>query len=271
MHAGKSVIFCATQRTGSTLVLDDFLNVVGCQRANGEFLYRRIIEEETQRPWPEVWEEVSKKFSFHGYFFGKFMFHYTPCISSFIERNSIDGVGRCLKFVPELFDSFYNFFSDAIWVYIDRRDVFAQAVSIYLAEATNQWERLACEPEESGVPAVWEIRTGRPHPSDVPTSAVGYEYEKLKGYLQDFLAEREQWQHFFRHYRITPIRISYEEAVCGYPHYLKELLDKTGLTMAEAPPPRRMLKVGDQRNEEFAELLRKDFSLELNSRAHAGS
>jgi hypothetical protein len=30
----------------------------------------------------------------------------------------------------EVFDSFYNFFANALWVYIDRRNVFAQSISI---------------------------------------------------------------------------------------------------------------------------------------------
>ena len=255
MQAGKSVILCASQRTGSTLVFDDFLNVAGCKRTNGEILYRRIIRDETQLPWSELWGEISQTNRISGYFVGKVMFHYTPCISSFIERNSIEGVERCLMFAPELFDAFYNFFRDAIWVYIDRRNVFAQAVSMYMAEATNKWE----------------IVTGQPKQGDASTPAGGYEYEKLKGYLQGFLAEREQWQNFFRHYKITPIRISYEDAASDYPHYLEELLDKTGLTMVDTPPPRRMIKVGDERNEEWAEFLRNDVILELYSRVHAGT
>jgi LPS sulfotransferase NodH len=202
-----------------------------------------------------VWDEVSQKSKIPGYFFGTVMFHYTPWISSFIERNSTSGVRRCLTFAPELFDGFYNFFADAIWVYLERRNVFAQAVSMYLAETTNTWHKFVGEPQQSGV----------------PTAAVGYEYEKLKRYLDRFLAEREQWQHFFRHYKITPIRISYEEAASGYPHYLNELLDRIGLKMLETPPPRREMKMGDQRNEEWAEFLRNDVILELYSRIHAGT
>ncbi len=261
MDARKSVIFCATQRTGSTLVFDDLLNVAGYNRSNSELLYHKIVREETQLPWSELWEEVCKQSRIPGYVVCKVMFHYTPRISNFIEGNSAASVRNCLKFTPELFDAFYNFFADATWVYIDRRNVFAQAVSMYVAETTKRWERVIGRPPQG------QAYQG----DDVSTPAVGYEYEKLKQRLQGFLAERGEWQHFFRHYKITPIRISYEEAVSGYPFYLKELFDKSGLTMVEAPRPRRMLKVGDQRNEELAELLRHDFNLELCSRAHDGS
>src|ERR1700733_2331436 len=141
MRAGKSLIFCASQRTGSTMVVDDLLNIVGYEPGATEVLYDRIVANETQRPWSEVWDEVRRLNSFERYFLDKVMFHYTPQISQFIERNTTVGVSTCLTFKPELFDGFYNFFADAIWVYIDRRDVFAQAVSMYVAEATQIWER----------------------------------------------------------------------------------------------------------------------------------
>jgi LPS sulfotransferase NodH len=255
MQAGKSLILCASQRTGSTMVFDDLRNVVGYYPGNSEMLYTRIILEKTDRPWSEVWNDVSKLNRVHDYFIDKVMFHYTPMISRFIEQNSIEGVRRCLAFKPELFDGFYNFFAAAIWVYIDRRDVFAQAVSMYLAEATQLWER----------------RLDRPLQEDRSNAAIPYDGEKLKRCLRGFLAEREQWQAFFKHYKITPIRIRYEDAAVGYPHYLSELLDKTGLQMVEAPPLRRLLKLGNEVNEKLAEFLRNDVIAELYSRIHAGA
>jgi LPS sulfotransferase NodH len=280
MQAGKSVILCASQRTGSTLVFDDFLNVLGLERKNSEILYDRIVLKKTERPWSEVWNEVRELNEVRGYFVCKVMLHYTPIISSFIERNSIAGVRvwTRLDFVPERFDSFHNFFADAIWVHIDRRNVFAQAVSMYMAETTNVWESLL-EAPHGGVPTpvdgLHSNEAASLDPSTgsgiLPGSVVRYEPERIKGYLQRFLAEREQWQLFFRHYKITPIRISYEEAASGYPHYLKELLDKTGLQMVAAPTPRRMLKVGGQRNKELSEFLRDDVIAELYFQSFAHS
>jgi len=277
MQAGKSVIFCATQRTGSTLVIDDFLNVVGSPRLNSEILYERTALKKTQLPWGELWNEIRERNTVHDYFFGKVMFHYIPLISRFMERNSTAGVGYpCLRFIPEQFDCFRNFFADAIWVYIDRRNVFAQTVSMYLAETTNVWERLL-ETSQNGLSApeiADSIEAVSRNPSRrsgvLPGSVVRYEYEKLKGYLKGFLNEREQWQLFFRHYKIAPIRISYEEAAAEYPQYLKVLLDKTGLHAIDAPPARRMIKVGGRRNDEWAEFLRNDVIAELYCRSNAG-
>ncbi len=240
MKADYSVIFCATQRTGSTMIFNDFRDVVGaCDPVTGEILYNRIISRKTERPWMEVWADVGDKNRVYQYFTDKVMFHYTASLSRFIERGSTAGTGRCLKFVPELFDGFYNFFADAIWVYIDRRDVFAQAVSMYLAQTTKVWHK-----------------KGEPAEATPPAPLLDCDYEKLKGHVNDFLAEKEQWQAFFRHYKITPIRIDYEDAAPGYPHYLTELLARTGLQMVDSPPPRELSKLGGELNQKMAELLR---------------
>ena len=253
-------MFCATQRTGSTLIFDDFLNIVGAYRKNPEILYEWIIRKKTELPWDEVWNEICARNRLQGYFFCKVMFHYTPRISSFIERNTYEGVALSHEFRPEQFDAFHSFFANAIWVYVDRRDVFAQAVSMYMAESTNVWEKLVRQPK----PGVVTIPD---RPNAVPESEVRYDSRKLKGFLRSFLNEREQWQRFFEHYKIEPIRIAYEEADRDYPHYLNELLAATGLQSVAEPPPRRMIKVGSQRNEEWSAYLRNEVIAELFSRS----
>jgi LPS sulfotransferase NodH len=251
MRAGRSLIICASQRTGSTLIFDDLLNVVGCEAANAEILYDRIVLNRTARPWIEVWNEVSKINRVREYFIGKVMFHYTPRISQFIERNSTVGAEDCLRFQPELFDAFPKFFADAVWVFVDRRNVFAQTASMYLTEKTQ----------------IWEQRLGGPsqRPGTLQDGPLVYDYEKLKPYLQVFLAEKKQWQVFFEYYNISPIKISYEEAATDYPCYLSKVLSQTGLQMIEALPQRRLLKLGNELNEKWAELLRNDFVAECVS------
>jgi len=233
------------------MVFDDIRNVLGYGPGHdSEIFYSRIIRDGTTRPWSDVWEEAKSINCVEGCFVGKVMFHYTPQISGFIERNTIAGIERCLKFRPELFNSFYSFFSEAIWVYIDRRDVFAQAVSMFLAETTEIWER----------------RLGEPLESDLSMAAIGYNYENLSRYVRDFLTEREQWQIFFQNYKISPIKISYEEAAANYPSYLTELFAAAGLEIVDSPWPRRLMKLGGPLNEKLVESLRNDVILDLYSR-----
>jgi LPS sulfotransferase NodH len=253
MRAGKALIFCATQRTGSTMVFQDLRGSVGCTPGFSELLYDRIVRKKLEVPWPELWDSIYSVNKTRGYFVDKVMFHYTPMLAAFIDRNSINGVKRCLKFDPKLFDPFYHFFEDAIWAYIDRRDIFAQAVSMYLAEATQIWQK--------------HKNSKAAAPDTVPT--VGYDYKKLRTYLHGFQAEKDQWQLFFQHYNITPVRIVYEEAVTAYPHYLKELLDRAELQMIEKLPGRNFLKLGDELNNQLAEFLRNDVLAEREGQRFA--
>src|SRR5580700_4932286 len=109
MRPAKCIIFCATQRTGSTVVFDDLRNVLGYGPTYSEILYDRIILNKSKVTWSELWVEVAKVNTVQGYFVDKVMFHYTPQISSFIDGKSIANAERCLKFAPQLFDSFYDF------------------------------------------------------------------------------------------------------------------------------------------------------------------
>jgi LPS sulfotransferase NodH len=242
--AGNAIIMCATQRTGSTMVFDDLLNVMGCEPRNAEWLYERIVREKTTDPWQAVWAEVRERNHVAGFTVNKVMFHYTPQISAFIAGNPVVKVQRFLEFKPGLFDAFHAFFRDAIWVYVERRDVFAQAVSMYLAEAT----------------ALWEIRAG---PSPPRRLDVRYDRVKLRNHLKSFLAERTQWPLLFEHYGIKPLRIEYEDAATRYPAYLDELLARAGFCVREPVPARRLFKVGTDLNHRFAEALRTDVLTEL--------
>ncbi len=251
MIAEKAVVFCATQRTGSTLVYDDFRNIAGAIGRAPELLHKEIAVNKTQRAWGDLWNEVTKFKNVQGTYLEKVMFHYTPMISRYIETGSTAGVERCTTFEPRLFDGFYNFFANATWVYVERRDVFSQAVSMYLAEKKDVWfARWNDKPAE--------LRD-RPDPR--------YDFKLLKPYLSGFLTEREQWQSFFTHYKIDPVRIYYEDAVDNYPEYLDELFERSGLQKIRSNPPRRFLKQGTELNEKWARWLRDDILLELYGRS----
>ncbi len=243
----KAVVFCATQRTGSSLVFSDFLSIAGHVPRSSEMLYDRIIVKKTEREWSEVWKEVSTLKNVQGAYVEKVMFHYTPILSRFIEGRSIEGVDRSMSFKPELFDGFFNFFVNATWVYIERRDVFSQAVSMYIAETNN----------------VWQLLRDRPSAQEASTAEPKYDLKRLKGYLSGFLTERSQWQKFFSHYNVKPISVFYEEAVDNYPAYLDEIFAKTGIEKVVPDPPRRFMKQGTDLNESWASQLRDDILAEL--------
>jgi LPS sulfotransferase NodH len=227
------------------MVVDDFCNLAGYPPGPSEILYDRIILKQAAQGWDEVWAEARDVFPVEGYFVDKVMFHYLPKLSKFMSGGLITEARRGYQFSPEQVDHFHSFFLNAIWVYVERSDVFAQAVSMYLAEETNVWYR-------------WSDRRYQ----DARHDLVKYDAPKLKSYLMGFVVERDNWQRFFRHYQITPLRIEYGDAVERYPGYLEELFAKAGLQMIGDLPKRRVLKTGDAINERYAKRLRHDILLE---------
>lgn len=245
----KCVMFCATHRTGSGMIFDDFCNLAGYPPGPSEILYDRIIQKRAPQPWDKVWAEAREAFPINGYYVDKVMFHYLAKLSKFMSGGLITEARRGFQFSPELVERFRSFFKNATWVYIERSDVFAQAVSMYLAEESNVWYQ-------------WSHHA----PQDAKHERVKYDSTKLKNYLNGFLHERENWQRFFRHYGITPIRIEYSDAVENYPGYLEELFAKIDIKMISNIPKRRVLKTGDAVNERFANRLRDETTLEIYRR-----
>lgn len=223
------------------MIFDDFRNVLGVGPGGGEVFYHRIIRDKLEQPWSEVWPEIRARNTVKGWFVEKVMFHYTPKISHFIGHGTTAGVKDAARFEPRLFDHFYRFFAKGVWVYVERRDVYAQAVSMYLAEETGLWVR----------------RRGRTE-NNVERKTPAYNFGRLSAFLRNFALERDAWQAFFRHYGIEPIRIYYEDAVDDYPEYLNELLEAAGLRMIENVPERRITKIGAETSIGFAQLLRND-------------
>lgn len=247
MSAGNCIMLCATQRTGSSMIFDDLLNLLGHSRADGELLYTTIIRNRTKQSWQDAWPSIREMTTFGDMTINKVMFHYVAHLSGFIAGVRVERPRPVLVFDPERFEDFHLFFRDAIWVYVERLDVFAQAVSMYLAEATDVWERLPASPDA----CVQSIRR------------IPYNREILKDYMHNFLKEREGWCNFFKYYNIDFMKITYEDAVANYPDYLFELLARVGAHVQVPYPERRMLKLGDALNDRFAAQLRDDVLTEL--------
>jgi LPS sulfotransferase NodH len=260
MSEERCLILCATQRSGSTMMLDDILNVAGRWPANGEILSDALLTTNAAsgypvRDWDTAWNLAREKNRLQNLIVLKVMFNYIAHLSTAIRGEQLPVPRRVIStFKPQDFDAFYNFFPNAVWVLVERRDLFAQAVSIHVAETIN----------------LWEIRRNSMPSSAEPRPRPPYDRLRLLGYLRKFITQREQWHRFFDHYKISPLRLTYEDAVDNYPGYLDEVFAVTGLVRAEKVSERRLVKVGDVTNEHYARLLRDDALLDLYGRM-AGS
>ncbi|QDL94792.1 hypothetical protein FDP22_23270 (plasmid) [Paroceanicella profunda] len=223
-----ALLFAATQRSGSTMVVDDFQNITGRSRTESEAFYRQVIAaERSSEDWDVTVEKVKAFRDKEVIFFDKIMFHQMTVLSEMIdpERHT----PACLPF--------FEYFRDATWVYIRRANAFEQVVSKYIAEALNVWDKADAK-------------------SDDFNSKFEFNIELAKVHLRSLLKEDEQWQVFFRRHKISPIEIYYEDAVSNFPNYLAPVLEKIGVSAnLEQTGERRMRKLGNSRNENLANVL----------------
>jgi LPS sulfotransferase NodH len=83
-------------------------------------------------------------------------------------------------------------FPDLTVVYLERKNIAAQAISLYKAKTTNLWHK----------------QHGEAHKKPPP---VPYNYTKIKEAEQEIIIERQAWADFFRREGLTPPRLLYED------------------------------------------------------------
>lgn len=97
-------------------------------------------------------------------------------------------MAECPKFTHLL--PYVNF------VYLTRRDIFAQSVSLWRAKKTNLWHSHTAGKSKS------------------ISKPVSYNYDELAVSLMALLRERICWESLFSLYGLTPLRMAYED-ICG--------------------------------------------------------
>ena len=220
-----AIIFCATQRSGSTMIVDDFQNVTGRKLTQTEAFYHLVIAKKIT-DWDQAIGVLQQFRAGEAIFFDKVMFPHLPQLARMIA--------------PEAKASgamhFAKYFANATWVYIRRANIFEQTVSKYTAESLNVWDSS-------------QAKTGF-------NDAINFDLDRAMDYMRALIREDHQWLTFFRRHDIRPIHICYEDAVPHYPHYLAPVLKAAGLDVDLAKAgPRRKKKVGNQRSAILADVL----------------
>ena len=221
-----SVIFCSIQRSGSTMMVDDFSVLNGRTRFETHENFCRMIDQGVfqDNAWPQIEEKLKAQIQSEreGLFIENIMYDHANIVSE--------------KLSPELHDEvstpFYQFFKNAVWVKVVRADIIEQAISKYFAATTNIWDKR-------------HVSSGD-YNHEVP-----YDFEKLLEYSNWINQCRQSWDRFFEAHQITPIEIFYEHAQYTFPDYLKPVFEAANLPFPEDIAPRRTQKLGNRRNIEF--------------------
>lgn len=227
---GKApVVFCSCQRTGSTMIVDDFQNVLGRPSSETEAFWRFVLEPvDGPRNWRDALSLVEACRKDDPVFYDKVMFHYLPKLSQMIDPARHTPMSR----------PFAEFFANATWVHIRRANVFDQAVSKYIADELGVWY-------------AWQA-DGRDF-----NARMDFNVEKAKEYVRTLASEDQDWVRFFRENKIRPIEIFYEDAIDNFPFYLEPLLKSAGISVDLGQRiERRLVKVGNERNVRLSGILR---------------
>lgn len=99
-------------------------------------------------------------------------------------------------------------------VYLDRRNIAAQAVSLYRAMTENVWHRRTAQPSQAREP-----------PGD-------FDLERAMSLLDRLEADKRAWEKWFAAAKIAPVRLTYESFETDISVALRRLNDAFGLALA---------------------------------------
>jgi trehalose 2-sulfotransferase len=132
-------------------------------------------------------------------------------------------------------------FPGARYIHLHRRDTLAQAISLSIAQQTNEWWRMgeSASPFRNNVEPVFDAT-------------------KILHLQLDLIRQRDAWRDFFRAEGITPLEMEYETLVADYRGEVARALEFLGLDSAAAQtiPEPRLQKQGDELNALWHERLR---------------
>ncbi len=166
--ARKTYFLCATPRSGSAY-LSHLLQQTGVMGCVDEF-----VNATTRKDWEH---------DPGGYF--------ERLIPTKMTNNGVFGIKvHFQEFAALYFSSLRErYFKHARFLYIERGDKLAQAISFARAVRQNWWNSLESKPAEE--------------PS--------YSFEEIQRALAFILAQREAWEYFFTAHAISPARVCYEQ------------------------------------------------------------
>lgn len=231
------LIVCATQRCGSTMILEDLRN----SRVFG-------VPEEYFIPWYGEITNVSDSLK--------------SIISRATGPNGISSVkvmADQLKFIDHklpsidvskehsFFPNFARFFKEASWVYVKRNDVLRQAISRHMATETRINHATSTEND-----CHFAGNLLKNYNTDYNKDA-RYDFGKIKSHCTNIVIENISWENFFRVNKISPLVLIYEEYILNSKfEHLSAISELINVNFDFNKTPRRkMVKLSNSLNEDW--------------------
>lgn len=190
-----AVMIAMTPRTGSTHLCAILAAAAGISQPTEIFNPREVAQAEARRRGVTSFAEYVRSFALEpgAPFVFKTCWHDFAPFAAHVDR----------------------LFADLTVVYLDRRDVIAQAVSMFRALASGQWHR--------------------PRGQAPGASTVGFDLADICRIMARLEAEKADWETWFSARGTAPARLFYEDFEHDVSHALGVFSTRAGVALTRAP------------------------------------
>lgn len=234
----KKIILCSTQRSGSTMIVEDMRNTGILGNPEEYFIKWQSLSNNM-----DINEEIDllyKNGSKGDVFSIKVMANQIKKVNTLLSNSS-------------KFNNIKELFQGASWVYIKRNDSIKQAISRYIASVTKV--NHAVDNVNVNHFAGNLLKTGHENYN----SDVDYDFSKI---FQEFCNVKKEnifWEYFFKQYEIEPLELTYElYATYNAYEHIEEILKFVKIDSKPAIMERKLKKLSNKVNEEFEWQFKKD-------------
>jgi len=240
----KVILLCATQRCGSTMIVED-MRSTGVLGIPEEYFIPWDVSKERIN-WREQLENIisSKASTDNGVASIKIMANQLPeiekCLASDSSIKPADGGGLC--------PHFRSYFASAKYVFIRRDNVVRQAISRSMSRQTgiNHATKNSSDDHFAG-----NLMKGYDNEYN---SGAKFSKEQIDSDILNIVKENLLWESYFSSWDIThPLSLRYEELCKNGPAYLQRIGKYSGIEVTQEmlPESRKMVKLSNSKNEDW--------------------
>jgi LPS sulfotransferase NodH len=130
---------------------------------------------------------------------------------------------------------FRELFPDCTWLFVERTDIFLQAISMWRAKTTGRWH--VYDSNKSTEPRL------------------EYDYSAIKESLLELSLHNRLWRDFFHVSNIKPIIVNYESLANNPSKVMSGVLERLGVTCASPLVSVPLVRQRDDLSQEYRDLL----------------
>ena len=232
------VILCATQRCGSTMIVEDMRNT-GVMGTPEEW-FVPWTPEKTEINWQDALASVRKRATGEN-----------GVMAIKVMANQLHDVEQCLATFTNTqtegtFPRFYDTFREAHWIKLNRHDVVAQAISRVMSRQTGINHAIASADDEH---FAGNLQAG--YDKTYNAKAI-YRYGAILREVAAISLENLAWDRFFETHGIEPHEFLYEDVSQDDDMtHLDVIAQIIGLDGPLTKTPRKLVKMANQRNQNW--------------------